>query len=196
MTYRFSRWLALILSKLLFRIEFQGREFIPEKGGFILVSNHLSYLDPIAVGTACPREVSFMAKDTLFDYPLLARWLKAVGVIPVKRGAPDPSAIKTAIRNAASGKGLALFPEGSRREKENAFINPEPGAGFLADKLNVPVIPAFVSGTEKALPKGAKFLRPVKVRVRFGQEIHIERGKPYREISEAIMAKIKNLANK
>jgi 1-acyl-sn-glycerol-3-phosphate acyltransferase len=194
MAYRFSRWLALILSKLLFRIEFRGREFIPAKGGFILVSNHLSYLDPLAVGTACPRKVSFMAKDTLFGYPFLRGWLKAVGAIPVKRGAPDLSAIKTAMHNAASGKGLALFPEGTRRAKENAFIDPEPGAGFLADKLNVPVIPAFVSGTDKALPKGAKFIRPAKVRVRFGQEIHIERGKPYREISEAIMANIKSLS--
>ena len=158
------------------------------------MSNHLSYLDPIAVGTACPRKVSFMAKDTLFNYPFLRGWLKAVGAIPVKRGAPDLSAIKTAMHNAASGKGLALFPEGTRRTKENAFIDPEPGAGFLADKLNVPVIPALVSGTEDALPRGAKFLRPVKVRVKFGQEIHIERGKPYREISEAIMANIKDLA--
>ena len=196
MAYRFSRWLALILSKLLFRIEFQGREFIPKKGGFILVSNHLSYLDPIAIGTACPREVSFLAKDTLFNYPFLAGWLKAVGVIPVKRGAADLSAIKTAIHNASSGKGLALFPEGTRREKENAFINPQAGAGFLADKLNVPVIPAFVSGTEQALPRGAKFLRPAKIKVKFGKEIHIEGGKPYREISEAIMADIKNLSEK
>lgn len=184
----------LILSKLLFRIEFQGREFIPAKGGFILASNHVSYLDPIAVGTACPREVSFMAKSTLFDYPFLRGWLKGVGAIPVKRGAPDISAIKTALHNAASGKGLALFPEGTRRTKENAFINPQAGAGFLADKLNVPVIPAFVSGTERALPRGAKFIRPAKIRVKFGKEIHIERGKPYREISEAIMANIKNLA--
>ncbi|MFA4990090.1 MAG: lysophospholipid acyltransferase family protein [Candidatus Omnitrophota bacterium] len=194
MAYRFSRWILLVLSKLLFRIEFQGREFIPAKGGFILVSNHLSYLDPIAVGTACPRKVSFMAKNTLFGYPFLSGWLKAVGAIPVKRGAPDFSAIKTAMHNAASGKGLALFPEGTRRTQENAFINPQAGAGFLADKLNVPVIPAFVSGTEDALARGAKFIRLAKIRVKFGKEIHIERGKPYREISEAIMANIKNLA--
>jgi len=195
MAYKFSRLILLLLSKLLFRIEFSGREFIPEKGGFILVSNHLSYLDPIAVGTACPRPVSFMAKDTLFDYPFMRAWFRAVRVIPVKRNSVDLSAIKAAIQNAKEGKGLALFPEGTRRTKETAFSEPEPGAGFLADKLNVPVIPAFVSGTEIALPKGAKALRLAKIRVRFGKEIHIERGKPYQEISEMIMANIKNLAN-
>lgn len=186
--------MSLLLCKLLFRIEFSGREFIPKEGGFILASNHSSYLDPVAVGTACPRSVSFMAKDTLFKHIFLSSWLKAVGAIPVKRGAPDLSAIKAAITNAKSGKGLALFPEGSRRTKEDAFINPEPGVGFLADKLNVPVIPAYVSGTDLALPRGAKSIRLAKVAVRFGKEIRIERGKPYREISESIMANIKKLS--
>ncbi len=195
MPYRFSRFILLLLYKLLFRIQFQGREFIPKKGGFILVSNHFSYLDPGAVGTVCPRPVSFMAKHSLFNYPLLALWLKAVKVIPVKRGIADLSAIKTALNNAKSGNGLALFPEGTRRTKETAFLDPEPGVGFLADKLNVPVILAYVSGTEIALPKGAKVLRLAKIKVKFGKEIHIERGKPYHEISEMIMASIKNLAN-
>ncbi|MFA5095913.1 MAG: lysophospholipid acyltransferase family protein [Candidatus Omnitrophota bacterium] len=194
MAYRLSRLILLVLCKLLFRIEFKGREFIPKKGGFIIVSNHFSYLDPIAVGTACPRAVSFMAKDTLFNYPFLAGWLKSVDVIPVKRGAPDLSAIKRALKNAGEGKGLALFPEGTRRTRETAFSDPEPGAGFLADKLDVPVIPAFVAGTEVALPKGARNMRPAKVKVMFGKEIHIERGRPYHEISQMIMANIKNLA--
>lgn len=195
MPYRFSRFILLLLCKLLFRIEFKGREFIPKKDGFILVSNHFSYLDPVAVGTACPRTVSFMAKDTLFNYPVLASWLKAVKVIPVKRGSADISAIKTALNNARLGNGLAIFPEGRRRTKETAFIDPEPGAGFLADKLNVPVIPAYVSGTDSALPRGAKRLRLAKIKVKFGKEIHIERGKPYHEIAEMIMASIKNLGN-
>ncbi|MFA5062641.1 MAG: lysophospholipid acyltransferase family protein [Candidatus Omnitrophota bacterium] len=195
MAYRLSRFILLLLCKLFFRIEFKGREFIPETGGFILVSNHFSYLDPIAVGTACPRSVSFMAKNTLFNYPVLSGWLKAVNVIPVRRGSADLSAIRKALSNAKSGNGLALFPEGTRRTKETAFVDPEPGAGFLADKLNVPVIPAFVSGTEVALPRGTRRLCLAKVKVVFGKEIHIERGKPYHEISEMIMANIKNLAN-
>jgi 1-acyl-sn-glycerol-3-phosphate acyltransferase len=194
MPYRISRFILLIVAKIFFRIEVKGREFIPKKGGFILVSNHFSYLDPGAVGVACPRSLSFMAKHTLFDYPMLAAWLKAVNVIPVRRGAADLLAIKRAIKNAKSGNGLALFPEGGRRTKEDAFINPEPGVGFLADKLNVPVIPAYVSGTEVALPKGSRALRFEQIKVRFGKEIHIERGKPYHEIAAMIMANIKKLS--
>ena len=67
--------------------------------------------------------------------------------------------------------------------------------GFLAAKGEVPVIPVFVSGTDIALPKQARRLRLAKISVRFGREIHIERGKPYQEISDMIMAEIKKLSN-
>lgn len=182
-----------LLCKLLFRIEYSGRNFIPKKGGFILAANHVSYLDPIVLGVACPRSLNFMAKDTLFSAPFLASWLKAVGVIPVKRDAADLSALKAAIKNANAGMGLALFPEGTRRTKENAFINPEPGVGFLAAKLNLPVVPAFISGTYEAFPRGTRSIKIRKVKVKFGEQILIERGKPYQGIAEMIMASIKQL---
>ncbi|HPL82681.1 MAG TPA: lysophospholipid acyltransferase family protein [Candidatus Omnitrophota bacterium] len=196
MPYRFSRFILLILSKLFFRIEFKGREFIPKKGGFILVANHTSYLDPVALGVACTRTLRFMAKDNLFSRHFLASWLKAVGVIPVKRDAADLSALKTAIKSGNLGMGLALFPEGTRRLKENAFINPEPGVGFLAAKLRLPIIPAYISGTYEALPKGAKSLNFSKIKVKFGEQINIERGKPYHDIAAMIMASVKELSEK
>lgn len=173
----------------------EGRENIPERGGFILVSNHISYLDPPAVGSACRRPVHFIARDNLFDIPLLKFWLKAVGVIPLKRDSADTSAIKKGLKVLRNGEGLALFPEGTRRSKEDRYLNPEPGAGFLAAKGGVPVIPAFVSGTDEALPRHAHSLRLTKIHVRLGKEILIERGKPYQEISDLIMAKIKELSN-
>ena len=192
--YRFSRFILLLLCKLLFRIRYSGREFIPKKGGFILAANHVSYLDPVVLGVACPRSLNFMAKDSLFSARFLASWLKAVGVIPIKRDAADLSALKTAIKNANAGMGLALFPEGTRRTKDNQFINPEPGVGFLAAKLSLPVVPAYISGTYEAFPRGTRSLKLRRVSVRFGKQIHIERGKPYQEISELIMANIKQLS--
>ncbi len=159
-----------------------------------MAANHVSYLDPIVLGVACPRSINFMAKDSLFSAPLLASWLKGVGVIPVKRDAADLSALKKAIKNANAGMGLALFPEGTRRTKDNQFVNPEPGVGFLATKLSLPVIPAYISGTYEAFPRGARSLKLRKVSVKFGKQIHIERGKPYQEISELIMASIKQLS--
>ena len=138
-----------------------------------------------------------MARDTLFNNRFLAFWMKLVGVIPVKRNSVDFSVLKNSLRIVRGGEGLDIFPEGRRRRVDKAFIDPEPGVGFLADKANVPVIPAFVSGTYEALPKGVgkKLNFGRKIVLRFGKEIHIERGKPYQEISNMIMAEIKKLSS-
>ncbi len=194
MPYRFSRAVLLAILKLFFRFEVSGRENIPERGGFILAANHVSYLDPVALGSACPRTVHFIARDNLFLNPLLGPWLKAVGVIPLKRNSADLTAIKKGLQSVRKGEGLALFPEGTRRTEGNKYLNPEPGVGFLAEKGGAPVIPAFISGTDKAMPRQAHSLRLAKISVRFGKEIHIERGKPYQEVSDLIMANIKELS--
>lgn len=193
--YRFSRFVLLVILKLFFGFKVTGQENIPSKGGFILAANHVSYLDPVAVGSSCYRTVHFMARDNLFEIPLLKPWLKAVGVIPLKRDSADLSAIKKSLQILRRGEGLALFPEGTRRTGENKYLNPEPGVGFLAAKGGVPVIPAFVSGTDKAMPRQAHSLRLAKIRVRLGKEIFIERGVPYQDISDLIMANIKKLEN-
>lgn len=184
----------LIFLKIFFGFRAEGREFIPGRGGFILACNHVSYLDPIALGVACRRSVHFMAKEGLLMHPLLRLWMRAVGVIPIKRDSADLSALKAGIRAAHNGEGVALFPEGTRRTPETAYLDPEPGVGFLAAKAAVPVVPAFVSGTQTALPKGAKKLAFCKITLRFGEQILIERGKPYQEITDLIMANIKRLA--
>ncbi len=183
----------MLLFKLLFRIEVKGRENIPKEGGFILACNHVSHLDPPALGIACPRPVSFMAKEELFKVPALSLWLRAVNVLPLKRGSADISALKLAMKHVNGGKGLALFPEGTRQQKDSAAVKPLAGVGFLAAKLDAPVIPAFIKGTDDALPKGAKFIRPAKIRVYFGKQINIERRMPYQDIAQMIMADIRQL---
>jgi len=192
--YRFSRFVLLVILKIFFLFEVRGKENIPKKGGFILAANHVSYLDPVALGAACQRAVHFMARDNLFLKPVLKSWLKAVEVIPLKRDAADLSAIKTGLRIVYTGGGLALFPEGRRRTKVDMYLDPEPGVGFLAAKGGVPVIPAFIAGTYIAMPRQARSLRLAKISVCFGEEIHIERGRPYQETSDLIMAKIKQLS--
>ncbi|MBI3991118.1 MAG: 1-acyl-sn-glycerol-3-phosphate acyltransferase [Candidatus Omnitrophica bacterium] len=193
MLYSFLRFLSLIAFKILFRFKAEGLENIPEKGGFILASNHVSYLDPIAIGIACKRKLNYMAKDELFRNPLAARFFRAIKVFPVKRDSADLSAIKEAMRRVMSGGALVLFPEGSRRF-DTGSSEPYAGIGFLTVRLNVPVIPAFVRGTGKALPAGAKIIRPVNVSVCFGKQISIERRMPYQDIARHIMDSIRHLS--
>lgn len=193
MLYDISRLLLLLLFKIFFRIRASGCENIPKKGGFILASNHTSYLDPIALGVASPRKLNFMAKHDLFIYPLFSRLLMAVGAFPVKRDSPDASALKEAIRRLKKGKALVLFPEGSRKVNAVSF-EPQPGIGFLAVKSEVCVVPAFIKGTDTALPKGARFIRPSRINVQFGQQISIERRQPYSDIAIQIWQEINRLS--
>jgi 1-acyl-sn-glycerol-3-phosphate acyltransferase len=194
MVYYLSRALSVILFKLLFRIKVRGKEYIPKKGAFILASNHVSYLDPLALGVACPRKLNYMARHDLFSSAFASWWFTCVGAFPVKRNSADIAAFRTAIRRLKDGAGLLLFPEGTRQERSVSLGNPEPGIGFLASKLNVPVIPAFVKGTDEVLPKGAKFIVPKKIFVSFGKQISIERGLPYQNVAKLIMENIRQLA--
>jgi 1-acyl-sn-glycerol-3-phosphate acyltransferase len=193
MLYWVLRFLAVLLCKILFRLQAKGRENIPKRGGFILASNHASYLDPIVLGVACPRKLNFMSKQELFVNPLFSRILSRVGAFPVKRDSADLSAVKEAMRRVRKGMALVLFPEGSRKF-DGTSQQPYPGIGFLTAKLNVPVVPVFIRGTERALPKKAKFIRPTKVTLYFGQQISIERRMPYQDIAQLIMENIRHLS--
>lgn len=183
----------VFIFRLIFRLKVFGKENIPKRGGFILASNHASFLDPIVLGVASPRKLNFMAKNDLFRNPLLSRLISNVGAFPVKRHSADLSALKEAIKRVKSGNALVLFPAGTR-QVEGLADEVEPGIGFLAAKLNVPVIPAFIIGTDKAFPKNAKFIRPHKVCVYFGKEIPIERRMPYQGIAQQIMENIRHLS--
>jgi len=194
MVYSFSRFILFLILKALCRMKVSGQNYIPKKGSFILASNHLSYLDPLVIGIACPRRLSFMARHDLFCNPIFSWWLYKVGVFPVKRESRDPSALKEAIRLLKDGNVLLVFPEGTRG-REGSFLEPQPGIGFLADKAGVPLIPAFVKGTGRALSKDDKFIRPHKISVYFGEQISLERRMPYQEIAKKIMESIRQLSS-
>jgi len=192
MLYKILKLISIFLFKILFRLKVIGKENIPKKGGFILASNHVSYLDPVTLGVACPRRLNFMAKEELFPNKLVSWFLSSLGAFPVKRESADLSAIKEAIRRLREEEVLVLFPEGSRRF-DGDKTEPYSGVGFLVSKVNVPVIPAFIRGTDKALPKKAKFIRLKPISVHFGKQIYFEKGGSYFEITNQIMDKIKKL---
>lgn len=194
MIYDISRTFCALILKVIFGLKVCGREYVPKSGGFILASNHVSFLDPPALGVACPRKLNYMARHDLFSHGLSSWWLYSVGCFPVKRDSADFSSLKEAMQRIRNGAGLLLFPEGRRQRTANLSAKPQPGIGFLAAKLNVPVVPAFISGTEKALPKGAKFVRPAKIFVNFGKQIHLERGMPYQAFAELVMENIRHLS--
>lgn len=154
--------------KLVFRSEVSGAENMPREGGVIMAANHMSNWDPLVAGTFSPRPVSFMAKQQLFDVPLLGpaiTWLKA---FPVKRGAGDLAAVKAALQVLKQGNCLGLFPEGTR-SKDGTIQKPEAGIALIAAKAQVPVVPTAIIGTDKVFSRQSML---PKLKIVYGEPIY------------------------
>lgn len=198
MLYGALKSLAMALMRVAFRLEISGREHVPPAGPLLLVSNHVSLLDPPVVGGAAPRELYFLAKEELFGIPLFGRLIRALNARPVKRDGSDSRTLKTALRLLAEGRALLIFPEGTRGV-EGRLGEGKPGAGMLAVMSGAPVVPVYVSGSGRALPAGRSVPRPAKVRVRFGPALHFKatddeaRKERYREASREMMRAIAQL---
>ena len=158
-----------------------------------MVSNHVSFLDPVILGVASPRKLNYMARDTLFRNPLFGGLLRSVGCFPLKRGSADRAALKQALKRLGEAKGLVLFPEGRRITRGNESVEPLAGVGFLAVKSKMPIIPAYLKGTSKAMPRGARFILPYKVSVYFGKSFSVDSQMPYEDIARLVMQKIRQL---
>jgi 1-acyl-sn-glycerol-3-phosphate acyltransferase len=146
MLYRFAKLLCTTVLVVLRRWEIRGRENFPLTGGLVLMGNHISYWDPVVIGCAIPRKISFMAKAELFDVPVLAPIIRKLGTFPVRRGGSDRSAIRKALELLGSGCVVGIFPEGSRSES-GEIMEPHMGAAMIALKGNVPILPVAVKGT-------------------------------------------------
>ncbi len=193
MIYYACRFIFYLIFKLFFRCKVYGRENIPKKGGFIIASNHVSFIDPPLIGVAAGRALWYMARHDLFKNPIFGWVFRQWHCFPVKRDSADLSALKTALQVLKKKEGLLLFPEGTR-QANGSLSKPQPGVGFIAAKSNCPIIPAFVSGTEKALPRGAKKIKFTLISVTFGKQIHIERSMPYQDIAQLIMDNVRQLS--
>lgn len=200
MMYFISRFIYKFILKLFFKFEVIGKENIPKKGPFIMVSNHVSYADPAVMGVTCNTvPITFMAKQELFDKSFFGKWIKAVGCIPVGRHSGSSRPLKTALRKLKEGGALGIFPEGKRSTDGN-LQKAELGVGLIALKSKAPIIPMYIVGTEKALPKGQKHLTPCKVKARVGKPVNIKgsedfvgRRKSYEFVGEKIMGAIGRL---
>ncbi len=154
----------------LFRPEVSGADRVPATGPFILAPVHRSNLDFAFAVFVSPRKTFFMAKDSLWEVKPLGALITAMGAFPVHRGAADRGALAAAESVLRAGEPLVLFPEGTRQEGERLGTLLE-GAAFLAARTGAPIVPVGIAGTDRAMPRGAKLPRPVKVRLVVGEVV-------------------------
>jgi 1-acyl-sn-glycerol-3-phosphate acyltransferase len=136
----------------LFRLEARGDERLPD-GGFVLAANHLSNLDPWALGLPLfPRRwLRFMAKSELYWWPISVV-LDGAGAFKVRRGERDTAAIDTAVQLVRAGEIVVMFPEGTRRRKglrKKRTAMPHTGAARIAHLAGSRLVPAAVKGTDR-----------------------------------------------
>jgi 1-acyl-sn-glycerol-3-phosphate acyltransferase len=147
-----------------------GREHIPRKGPAIIAANHRSFFDPFIIACMARRPMYYVAKRELFEiHPVISWLLTALGAFPVDRGNGDHDTIATAKELLARGELVLIFPEGTRT-RPGPLGQPKRGVGRLALESGAPVIPVALIGTE-SIRRGWR-LRPRKVRVRAGRELH------------------------
>jgi len=170
--YQFARFVVVSFCRIYLRMSVDGQENVPDTGAFVLAPIHRSYIDtPIASGCT-RRRLRFMGKDSLWKKQPFRWTLSALGGFPVSRGTADREAILRSIQVLESGEPLVLFPEGER--KSGPVVQPLfDGAAYVACKAGVPIVPVGIGGSELAMGKGAKWIRPRKVHVIIGRPLPV-----------------------
>ncbi len=172
-TWIVGRTLVLVFAKLWFRVEVHGRENLPTSGAFIVSPVHRSNLDTPLLPVIRQAPIRFMGKDSLWEASRFADWfLTTLGGFPVDRDGADRGALRLAEEILERGETLVMFPEGTRRSgpivlEENMFDGPS----FLSGRQQVPIVPIGIGGSERAMPIGAKFVRPRKIIFLIGEPL-------------------------
>lgn len=169
--YQLGAGLVRFLARLYWRVHVEGRENVPAYGPFVVAPVHRSNIDTVLMPFVTHRQLRYMAKDTLWRYWWSARLLTALGGFPVNRETADRESLRTCEAALRRGEPVVIFPEGTRRTGPLVTDLFE-GAAFVALRGEVPIVPVGIGGSSGAMPRGSKFLRPVKIRIVIGPPIH------------------------
>jgi len=189
-----SKLFVFPIYKFVFKGRLIGRNNIPKKQSFIMVSNHGSLLDPPMLGHALGRNISFMAKAELFRIPILGFIIKACGAYPVKRGIADKNTIKTACEKLSNNNCIGIFIDGTR-QKNGRVNKPKQGASLLAFKNQKLLLPVAIVNSHNLIR--FKFFIPffTKIVIKVGKPIQPPKSSSRDDLNTTTMALQENINN-
>lgn len=194
MLYWLERLIARALLGLLTQWEVTGLERVPRQGPFIVITNHLSMVDPPALMAALPCRITALAASKYIRHPF-GFLLGSADVIFVRRGQVDRKALRQALAALASGKVLGIAPEGTR-SKTGALQRGKPGVAYLALRTNVPILPVAITGTERVF-RDLLHLRRAHVRLVVGQPFRLtqpeDADRPLQALTDEMMQRLAGL---
>lgn len=199
-------WLCFrALYKFYFGWRVYNAERVPLSGPVILASNHASFLDPPLVGAGIKRGINYLARESLFRFPVLGWILHRWQAVPVDREGGGAKGLKAILDRLLDGGAIILFPEGTRTR--NGRMQPaRSGIGLTVIKSAAPVVPVRVFGTYEAFGRHLRFPRPRRVIVKYGKPLPFEQLRNeartcpkqrlkeiYQEVADEIMRQISKL---
>jgi len=208
LSYRIGWIIFRAVFAIYFRWRTFGAENVPMNGGVILAANHSSFLDPPLVGAGLKRGINFLARESLFRFPIMGAVLRSWNVVPVDREGGGAKGLKNILDRLLNGAAIILFPEGTRT-KDGQLQPARSGIGLTVIKSTAPVVPVRVFGTFEAYGRNHKFPRPHRLMVKYGRPLNFVnlRGEAktcdkvrlkqiYQQVADEIMAAIAKLEPK
>lgn len=199
--YAFVRGALVLFDRVFWRLSVRGKENIPDTGSFILAPIHRSNVDTVVVCACTRRRMRYMGKDSMWKYRFSAWFFSSMGGIPVKRDVADREAMRLSLEIAGGTEPIVMFPEGTRRTGPVLLAeHMHDGPAYVALKAGIPIVPVGIGGSEDAMPRGAKGIRPVKIAIDVGTPIYpavsttgrVPRN-AVRELTEELRAEIQRL---
>jgi 1-acyl-sn-glycerol-3-phosphate acyltransferase len=205
LSYRIGWMFFRALYTVYFRWSVYNADRVPLTGGVILACNHASFIDPPLVGSALSRPINYMARESLFRFPVVGAVLRSWNAVPVNREGGGAAGLKAILDRLLAGGGIILFPEGTRT-KDGQLQPARSGVGLTVVKSTAPVVPVRVFGSYDAYGRHLKFPRPHRVIVKFGTPLNFDALRAearmcdkarlkaiYQQVADEIMAAIARL---
>lgn len=200
------------IGRLIFKVFFRWRIYdfqrVPLSGPVILAANHASFFDPPLIGCAIPRQINYLARESLFRFPGIGWYLRQLSAVPVDRDGAGAKGLKIILDRLLAGGGIVLFPEGTRT-RDGQLQPARSGIGLTVIKSEAPVVPVRVFGTYEAYGRHYTVPRLKPIAVKFGRPMLFEAlraeaktcSKPrlkeiYQEVADQLMAEIARLEPK